>query len=225
MTITEETDRIGSGQHPAPPPPPSPMEVRLCDAALRCIERSGLAKTTLEEVAAEAEVSRQTIYRYFANRDELLLDALLLELQRNSGPDRFDEVLAQIDTAEAAVDALVNGVVFTLESIRANPKLSALLASEGDSVRATLAGASQLLFRHHTDDMRPWLQLGQKIGFFNPDLDADEMVEWLLRITVSLLTDPGPVERDSDQLRDYLRTYLTPAFVGPGPRRSRKARS
>jgi AcrR family transcriptional regulator len=229
MTITNERSTEERAErrrlkHPSPPPKPSPMELRLCDAALACIERSGLAKTTLEDVAAEAEVSRQTIYRYFANRDELLLDALLLELQRNQGPDPLDESLADIHTSEDAVEALVVGAVFTIESIRRNPKLSALLVTEGDSVRSTLAGASELLFRHHADDLRPWLALGQKIGFLNPDLDPDEMAEWLLRVTLSLLTEPGLVERDSDQLHDYLKAYLTPVFAGPGPRRARKGR-
>jgi AcrR family transcriptional regulator len=201
------------------------MEERLCEAALRCIERFGLAKTTLEDVATEAEVSRQTIYRYFADRDELLTDALLLELERNAGPDPSDDMVFDIASPEDAVATLVEGAVFTLTSIRENPKLSALLASEGDSVRATLDGASQLLFRHHADNLRPWLVLGQETGFLNADLDADEMCEWLMRITLSLLTTDGPVERTPDQLRAYLKTYLTPVLAGPGPvRRSRGRR-
>jgi AcrR family transcriptional regulator len=192
------------------------MRARLCDAALACITRFGLAKTTLEDVATEARVSRQTIYRYFANRDELLLEALLLELERHAGPDPSDDMVLDVHSPEDAVATLVEGAVFTLESIRANPVLSALLATEGDSVRSTLAGASQLVFRHHGDNLRPWLALGQKIGFLNPALDPDEMSEWLLRITLSLLTTDGPVDRGPDELRRYLTTYLTPVLAGPG---------
>ena len=91
------------------------------------------------------------------------------------------------------------------------------------SVRATLDGASELLFRHHADNLRPWLVLGQETGYLNAALDADEMCEWLMRITLSLLTTDGPVERTPDQVRDYLKTYLTPVLAGPGPvRRSRR---
>jgi AcrR family transcriptional regulator len=205
--------------------PATDMRVRLCEAALACIERVGLAKTTLEDVATEASVSRQTIYRYFADRDELLLAALIVELERNAGPDPSDTMALDVHTAEDAVATLVEGAVFTLESIRHNPKLAALLASEGDSVRSTLDGASGLLFRHHADNLRPWFELGQKTGFLNADLDPDEMSEWLLRITLSLLTTEGPVERGPDELRAYLKTYLTPVLAGPGPRRRPSGRT
>ena len=56
---------------------------RLVDAAETCIDRFGLAKTTVEDVAREAAVSRATIYRYFANRDELVLAVLLRDLERS----------------------------------------------------------------------------------------------------------------------------------------------
>lgn len=196
---------------------------RLVDAAVRCIERVGLAKTTLEDVAAEAGVSRQTVYRYVGSRDELLAEALVAELGRDAGPDPSVTGLPGVVTPADAVALLVEGAVFTLERIAANPTLSTLLVAEGDSVRATLAGASRLLFRHHADELRPWLELGQRRGFLNPDLDPDEMSEWLLRITLSLLTTDGPVDRDPDQVRSYLRTYLTPVLAGPGPDAARQA--
>lgn len=197
---------------------------RLVDAARRCVERAGLAKTTLEDVAGEARVSRQTIYRYFADRDELLLEALIAELEDNAGPDPSEALLPEVVTPEDAVALLVEGAVFTLESIRQNPVLAALLAAEGDSVRATLSGASRLLFRHHADSLRPWLELGQRNGYLDPALDPDEMSEWLMRITLSLLTIDGPVERDADELRRYLTTYLTPVLAGPGPRHRTRSR-
>lgn len=205
--------------NPAAPPtsaPPSEMRVRLCIAALACIERFGLAKTTLEDVATEARVSRQTIYRYFANRDELLLEALLHELARTAGPDPSDAMLPGVATPADAVEVLIEGVLFQLESIRTNPTLSALVATEGESVRATLDGASRLLFQHYADDLRPWLELGQRTGYLNPALQPDELSEWVMRVTLSLFFTEGPVARDPDQLRTYLKTYLTPVLAGPG---------
>ncbi|MDR3389651.1 MAG: helix-turn-helix domain containing protein [Rudaea sp.] len=49
----------------------------VLDAAARCVDRKGLDNTSLEEVAAEAGVSRTTLYRRYGNR-ESLLTALLI---------------------------------------------------------------------------------------------------------------------------------------------------
>jgi hypothetical protein len=46
-----------------------------------------------------------------------------------------------------------------------------------------------------------------------------------LRVTLSLLTEPGPIERDSAELHAYLKAYLTPVFAGPGSRRARRGGS
>src|SRR3954471_10003835 len=47
----------------APPADPVPLEDRVIDAALRCIARWGVAKTTLDDVARQAGCSRATVYR------------------------------------------------------------------------------------------------------------------------------------------------------------------
>jgi len=46
---------------------------RLLQATYSCVARWGLAKTTVEDAAREAGVSRATVYRYFpGGRDELI---------------------------------------------------------------------------------------------------------------------------------------------------------
>lgn len=66
---------------PFPPPPPF-VEIALpgdpvLDAAARCIDRKGFDNTSLEEVAAEAGVSRTTLYRRYGNRDSLFTALLI----------------------------------------------------------------------------------------------------------------------------------------------------
>jgi len=43
----------------------APQAARVLDAALTCVGRVGLAKTTLDDVAREAGCARATVYRYF----------------------------------------------------------------------------------------------------------------------------------------------------------------
>jgi AcrR family transcriptional regulator len=195
----------------------SAARLRLIEAADACIDRFGLAKTTLEDVATEANVSRQTIYRYFANRDELLLEALLLELERAELDRSFAVPVDQIKTPADVGAIIVESVVQTIETIRITPKLAHLLASEADSVRATFSGAAEALFAYHERELRPWFEMAQEAGFMRADLDIAEAAEWVLRVGLSMLTVDGPVDRGTDELRRYLMTYLVPALITPGP--------
>lgn len=80
------------------------MRRRILDAVHVVLSRSGHQNLQLSEVAAEAGVSRPTLYRYFGSR-EGLLEAFSLYEQDNfdagiaaamaglSGPDRLDAAL------------------------------------------------------------------------------------------------------------------------------------
>lgn len=187
---------------------------RLIDAAERCIDRYGLSKTTLEDVASEAQVSRATIYRYFDNRDELVLEVMLRELER-----QFDTSLADFvngaDTPEKAGRAIVDAAMYLLTTIRRSPKLQVFLNREGGSVTATIAGASQAFFGAVVDDLRPYLDSAQKAGTLRADIDLDEAGEWIVRTIVSLLTVDGPANRTEADERRILAMFLVPALV-PG---------
>ncbi|MHB8576155.1 MAG: TetR/AcrR family transcriptional regulator, partial [Dehalococcoidia bacterium] len=55
--------------------------LRLLEAAQRTFVRDGYRHATMERVAEDAGVSKQTLYNYFADKDELF--ASLLELRQN----------------------------------------------------------------------------------------------------------------------------------------------
>jgi AcrR family transcriptional regulator len=48
----------------------------VLDAALRCVARWGLTKTTLDDVAKEAGCSRATVYRAFPGGKDALFEAV-----------------------------------------------------------------------------------------------------------------------------------------------------
>ena len=185
---------------------------RLIDAAEACIDRLGLAKTTLEDVATEANVSRATIYRYFRGRDELVLEVLLRELDRTPDDD-VAALVATVQTPEQLADLVVGTSEALLERIRTTPKLQLLLTTEVGGVTATLAGASRALFRGHADDLRPHLADLRSRGLVRVDVELDELAEWILRVILSLLTVEGPGPRTPDEERRFLRAFLVPALT------------
>jgi AcrR family transcriptional regulator len=83
----------------------------IYDAMLTLVERNGYEATTLEQVSERAEVAISTVYRYFANKDAILLDPIesnigALADQFRARPDGEDVVvsLGAIVHAVLAVD-------------------------------------------------------------------------------------------------------------------------
>lgn len=64
----------GVPARPAPPPPRLPRRERreqILAAATRAFARSGFAATSLDEIAAEARISRVILYRHFESKTDL----------------------------------------------------------------------------------------------------------------------------------------------------------
>ena len=81
------------------------LEARVLDATKSCCERFGFAKLSIEDVAAEAGVSRATIYRLYPGGKDVLLEGLRVrELEEFfgrlragvAGADSLDELLVRI---------------------------------------------------------------------------------------------------------------------------------
>src|SRR5207253_8943364 len=66
---------------------------RILEATYACVARYGLAKTTVEDAAREARVSRATVYRYFpGGKDQLVREVIAWEMGRFFG--RLAEAVA-----------------------------------------------------------------------------------------------------------------------------------
>jgi len=191
---------------------------RLLDAAEACIERFGLAKTTVEDIATAAKVSRATIYRYFDNRDELVLAVVLRSLEQ-SGEGDLSTFFVEADTPDRFGDALVEAMVHLLDRLRHDPKLEVLLNRDTAGVSASISGASEALFAFVLDDWRPLMTAAQADGLIRADLEVDELSEWLLRAIVSLLTVEGPRHHSAQDERRLLATFVVPAMT-PTPVRA-----
>lgn len=53
-----------------------------------CFERFGITKTTMEDVARAAKMSRATVYRHFSDRESLILASVTRRARMNIEPAR-----------------------------------------------------------------------------------------------------------------------------------------
>jgi AcrR family transcriptional regulator len=181
---------------------------RLIDATEACFERYGVMKTTVEDIANSAGVSRATVYRYASGRDDLILAVLM------RSADKFFARLGRrlVRPTGSIGDRIVDGILYTLDQVRADENLQLLFASEAAGVTGTIVGASEALFTRSAEYLQPLLAQAQAAGELRADLNADELAEWLIRIILSLLTVQGPKPRTRNEIRTMLEHYLLPAL-------------
>ncbi|WP_326948484.1 TetR/AcrR family transcriptional regulator [Amycolatopsis sp. NBC_01307] len=180
---------------------------RIVEAATACLDRAGLAKTSLSDVAAEAGVTRQTVYRYFPGLKDILRAVGLAGVEEFAG--RMARHLASFGTAaEAAVEA----VVFAVRTVPGEPYLGLLLqAGEGEYFTAGVT--SQLAFSAGAGILRnvpvDWAAAG--VG---SDDDLQGLAEILMRLFLSFLQYPSTPALTDDELRALVRRWLGPALGG-----------
>lgn len=180
-------------------PPRTEVEARrtLLRVARECIERFGLSKVGLSDVASAAGVTRQTVYRYFENADELFTSAAVL-----ASGGFLERVRERVLIRDGLAERIVETLVVAIQEVPNDVHLSALVEM-GNPLEIT--SALQLSFAQ--EEM---VELGKGDRDLSPR-DRDELAEILLRLLKSFLDDPGP-ERTEEELRTYLYRWLIPVI-------------
>ena len=189
---------------------PHSTRERYLGAAEACYARFGLAKTTVEDVAQAAGVSRATVYREFRNRDELLLAVVEREAGRVAVEAelhlrRFDDVGSWI----------VEGMLFCLSEIPRHPVLAMLLTPEDVGRTSRLVLTSEQLLVIGADMLRPIFEPAHRAGLLRKSVELEALMEWVLRVLMSYLTVPSHLARNQDEMRHLLREMILPAVLKP----------
>jgi AcrR family transcriptional regulator len=186
---------------------------RLLDAALACIARVGVSKTTLDDVARAAGCSRATLYRYFPGKPALLHALVTREAAVLAG-----ELQAVSADAESLEDAAVAIVLRAADWLAGHPALQFVMTAEPDVLLPHLAfdGADRVL-RAGAIVVAP--ALTRFVG-----ADASERAgEWLARMILSYVCSPTDLVDLSDPIsvRRLVAEFVAPglASVSNSPRR------
>lgn len=165
--------------------PPSPHQrdsrARVLAAALSCVERFGVQKTTVDDVARGAGVSRATVYRAFpGGRDEIF--GALVEAEVSGF---FAELAGRLEAADGLEELLVAALTASAEQLARHEGLRTLLAEEPELVLPAVSfhGLDRLL-EVTAAFLGPYLA---------PHLEATEgrrVAEWLTRLVLSYVACP-----------------------------------
>lgn len=184
-------------------------DTRILDAAERCMGRYGL-RVSMRDVAAEAGLSRGSVYRYFADRDALVAAVI----ERTA--DRFVAAsAADVDAEATLADQVAAAAVFIRRHL-GDEALTLHLPGARDSLLATVLGAnSDRLVERWDAFWLPRLAAAAARGEVRPDLDHRQAAEWIVRLMLSFAVLPSAVVDldDSEAVRSFVRGHIVRGFA------------
>lgn len=184
-------------------------EARIIAATLRCVARWGMGKTTLDDVAREAGLSRATVYRVVPGGKDNLF-ALVSAYELNRFFVELDDAVRGLDSLE---DTLVAGITTAAEHLEHHGALRFLINHEPEQILPRFAF-------HNLDRI-----LENVRAFAAPYLapwlgdDAGRTAEWLARIVISYACAPSPEFNlaEAASARRLVRTFVMPSLTESKP--------
>lgn len=184
----------------------------VLDAARDLFAVHGIQRTTMEDVARAAGLSRITIYRRMESKEALVEQVVMREFRRY-----FDRFLVEIAEAHTLADRVVVGFAGSLRAIRGNALISGVIAAEPGLVAPSIVGEGGRTLAVVGQFLAGQLRREQAAGHVGADVDVDVVAELMVRLTSSLLVIPSRlIDLDDDEqleaiARDYLVPLLRPA--------------
>ena len=178
----------------------------ILDAALAEFDRHGIRKVALDDVARRAGVSRTTIYRRFASRDDLVAAVMDRENAR-----LFTEIATELRSARPRSNYYVEAFTSAILRTRRHRVLGRIIIDEP-------ALSLQLAGRHYgaaVARIEAALRLIFPPGFaerIGPQT-VRELADCIWRYAMMLLLLPSdePLET-ADQIRDFATRHFLPSL-------------
>jgi AcrR family transcriptional regulator len=182
---------------------------RILAAAERCITRYGLRKTTMEDIASEVGLSRPSVYRYFSDRDELVIELILLRARALRA--RSHKLIARQSNLG---DQIVEGLLYVAEQARLDPVMRYISDPEGGGLgqRIITSRVSETLAAEFWD---PFLDPAYVSNKLSRDIPRPDVYLWLSSLGLMLMRGLDE-SNDANRYRAILRHFVAPAFAAQG---------
>ena len=185
---------------------PEAATEEILDAALVEFDRHGIRKVALEDVARRAGVSRTTIYRRFANRDDLVAAVMDRENAR-----LFADIADELKNARPQSNFYVEAFTSAILRVRRHRVLNRVIVDE-PALSLQLAG-------RHYDSAVARIEMALHVIFppgYAERIGADAVHEladgiWRYAMMLLLLPSADPVET-AEEIRAFATRHFLPSI-------------
>lgn len=181
---------------------------QILEAAQSTFLHFGVAKTTMDDIAKAAGVSRPTIYRYFRDRD-----TLIAELIRMRSRQLFVRGTKFVLERENFPDQLVEGLIYLIDQGRRDPIIRLIVSPEHMDLAAAITGTSELASNLTMEMWGPILDRARERGELRDDISNEKACEWLALVQLILVGRFDFDDPDDPAHRHMLQTFVLPAFL------------
>jgi TetR/AcrR family fatty acid metabolism transcriptional regulator len=141
---------------------------RILDAAVRVFAQKGFFKARISDIAKEAGVADGTVYLYFKNKDDILIQVFEVNLDRI-----LKELHLQLSVLPGPLEKLERWFRYQVELFQSNKELVEVLIVEIRQSRRFMKEYTPNLYFAYLDILGSVLKEGKEEGVFVETLDAN----------------------------------------------------
>ncbi len=179
---------------------------RIIEATFACVARWGLAKTTVEDAARQAGVSRATEYRYCPGGREELVNAVVSWQYAAF----FGRLYEEVRSAETLEEVLERGLTFARRALIGHEVLQMVLRTEPELLLPQLTVETNRTLGMISGFLVPYLRDRDT----PPGVDVRDAADFLARMILSFISAPGRWDLDDPgQVAQLVRAELLAGVV------------
>jgi AcrR family transcriptional regulator len=185
---------------------------RILAAAERCIDRHGIRKTTMDDIACEVGLSRPSVYRHFADRDDLLI-----QLISRHGRALVERARKSIPQQGSLADQIVESLLYIADHGRRDPLTRYVLDPDSTRLgRQMIASGTSDMLRAELWDS--YLDAALANNELPAGLTRSDIYLWIGNVGKTLMRGLEDGDADIKRYRSILRRFVAPAFAGANAR-------
>ncbi len=167
-----------------------------------------MAKTTVEDVAREAGISRATVYRAFPGGRDELIDATVSWAVLDFFAKLYDRIQGAVDLEEV----MERGIMFAHRSIVEHEVLQRVMLTEPETLLPALTVESIRIRRGIAEVLAPYV-VDRGLA---PGVDMRDAADFLARMVLSYISAPGRWDlEDPEQVSRLVQFELLAGVVVP----------